>query len=251
MDNLFSIIEIEINSNCNLACSYCPNADHNRIESGEMTKETFSVLMDQLKELKFEGIVSFHFYNEPLLCKQLNYFVGELKKELPKVRLQIYSNGMFLNFERTTELFSLGVDYFVITKHEKIQANFIFDKTYELLNESLKKRVIYKYFEDIELNNRGGLLPHLSQNKEKDYSMFPCMIAKMFTVITLKGNVLTCYEDFNQEQVMGNIRVDTLRNIWFSSKYIKFRKELAKKRIDSSYELCRNCNNFTVISSEW
>lgn len=248
---LFSLIEIEINHSCNLACSYCPNANHERIEKGEMSTQQFLKIIGQLKDIEYSGLVSFHFYNEPLLCSKLNEFTEILKQYLPKTRLQIYSNGLFLNLERTMELFALGVDYFIITKHEMIKNDFVFDKTYEALSEELKKKVVYKNYQDIELNNRGGLIPHLSENKEKDFSEFPCMIANLFTVITIKGNVLPCYEDFNQSEVMGNINDNHIQEIWNSGKYMEFREVLRKKRKNSKSELCKNCNNFTVISGDW
>jgi radical SAM protein with 4Fe4S-binding SPASM domain len=250
-DPLFSLVEIEINHSCNLACSYCPNATAQRIETGEMSETQFRKIMIQLKDLGYKGLVSFHFYNEPLLCSKLNLFTAILKTELPEVRLQIYSNGLFLTLERTMELFEIGVDFFVITKHEAVKGDFVFEKTYKKLDDEFKKKIILKNFEEIELNNRGGLLPHLSENKEKDYSEFPCMIAKMFTVITLKGNVLPCYEDFNQTEVMGNINDNHIKEIWNSEHYSKFRNDLRKKRKLSDSALCKQCNNFTVISGEW
>jgi radical SAM protein with 4Fe4S-binding SPASM domain len=249
-ENNFSLIEIEINHSCNLACSYCPNALHKRIETGEMSTELFTNLMQQLEEKDYQGLVSFHFYNEPLLCSKLDLFVEILKAHVPKARLQIYSNGQFLNFKRTMELIELGVDYFCITKHEQMKAGYVFDTTIEMLSEENKKKVTYHKFSQIELNNRGGLLPHLNK-KEKNYSGFPCMIAQVFTVVTLKGNVLPCYEDFNQTEVMGNIGEKNIFEIWKSAPYVNFRKELKSKRSDSSSELCKKCDNFTIVSDDW
>lgn len=248
---MFKLIEIEINHHCNLACSYCPNSKFERVEKGEMDTELFTRLMTQLKDLDYDGFVLFHFYGEPLLCSKLNDFILIMKEYIPKARLQIYSNGLFLNYERTMELFKLGVDFFVITKHEEIKGNFVFDQTIEKLEKHYKEKIIYNKFSEIELNNRGGLLPHLESKGEKDFSSFPCMIAQLYTVITLKGNVLPCYEDFNQTETMGNIKEQHLRDIWNSDRYINFRSVLKKKRALSNSNLCRKCDNFTVIAKEW
>ena len=246
----FSLIEIEINHSCNLACSYCPNALHKRKETGEMSTELFTRLMKQLKDKDYQGLVSFHFYNEPLLCSKLDLFIEILKKHFPKARLQIYSNGQFLSYKRTMELIDLGVDYFCITKHEQMKAGYIFEKTLEQLSEENKKKVTFHKFNQIELNNRGGLLPHLNK-EEKNYSNFPCMIAQVFTVVTLLGNVLPCYEDFNQTEVMGNVGEMNIYDIWDTEHYSKFRKDLKKKRSNSSSELCKKCDNFTIVSDDW
>ncbi len=250
-EKMFNLIEIEINHGCNLSCSYCPNSSYERIEQGEMKIEVFELLMQQLKDLDYQGLVSFHFYNEPLLCSKLDLFVKLLKEYIPKARLQIYSNGLFLNYERTMELIEKGVDYFCITKHEKMKENYVFDQTMKKLSDENKKKVIYNSYTQIELNNRGGLLSHLENRTKKNYSKFPCMIAQVFTVVTVKGNVLPCYEDFNQTETMGNIQQMHIRDIWKQERYQKFRKELKKARENSSSSLCQNCDNFTVVSNEW
>lgn len=246
----FSLIEIEINHSCNLACSYCPNAEHKRIETGEMDTDLFKKLMKQLAEIDYDGLVSFHFYNEPLLCSKLDLFVGLLRDMVPKARLQLYSNGLFINYKRFRELVDLGVNYFCITRHEGIKEDFAFQKTLDQLTPEELKKVIFHNYKQIELNNRGGLLPHLN-NEKKDFSKFPCQIAQMFTVVTLKGNVLPCYEDFYQKEIMGNINDTHIKEIWESEHYKNFRRELKSKRSTSSSKLCQNCDNFTVVSDDW
>ena len=248
---MFKLIEIEINHHCNLSCSYCPNSKFERIEKGEMATELFIRLMSQLRDIEYNGLVMFHFYGEPLLCSKLDEFIKIMKEYIPDARLQIYSNGLFLNFKRIMELFHLGVDYFVVTKHEEIKENFIFEKTLDKLEQKYKERIIYNKYTEIELNNRGGLLPHLEKKGEKDFTGFPCMIAQLYTVITLKGNVLPCYEDFNQTEVMGNIGENSIKEIWNSPRYVEFRSFLKKKRGLSNSNLCKNCDNFTVISKDW
>jgi len=65
-------------------------------------------------------------------------------------------------------------------------------------------------------------------------------------VITVKGNVLTCYEDYNQKNIMGNINDEHIKEIWLKEDYVKFRNDL-KKGFRSKYEVCKTCNNMQVI----
>ncbi|MBI4722220.1 MAG: radical SAM protein [Candidatus Stahlbacteria bacterium] len=63
------------------------------------------------------------------------------------------------------------------------------------------------------------------------YSTHPCTIGYMFCLILADGNVLPCCASC---LVMGNIEEQGFREIWYSKKYVKFRKEgidLPKKKI--------------------
>ena len=78
------IVEIEINSQCNRKCKYCPNSISERKHKGDMNFSLFLTIMKQLKEIKFEGRISFHFYGEPFLSKNLNSFAGTAPMNGPK-----------------------------------------------------------------------------------------------------------------------------------------------------------------------
>ncbi len=237
-DGMFSVVEIEINNNCNMSCSYCPNSEHERIEKGEMSVETFEKIMTQLSEVEFRGRVSYHFYNEPLLCSKLDQFVVMTKKYLPRCVVDIYSNGTMLTKTRMNKLFELGVDKFTITEHEGVKPGYIFKKVFNELDSEQRKKVHFQGHEDLDLSNRAGLLEHIEGG---DVSLLPCFIPLFLTVITLKGNVLPCYDDFYQNHSMGNINELHIREIWNSEKYTTFRETLKKKNGRKSNPICAKC----------
>ena len=86
-----TVIEIEINSDCNLACSYCPNSKMKRKEQGEMKDEVLATILAQLKSIKYSGKIAFDFYNEPTIAKKFLEHVRLVKKELPQSFIEIYS----------------------------------------------------------------------------------------------------------------------------------------------------------------
>jgi len=200
LPEIFTAVEIEINSNCNLSCSYCPNNEHERIEKGSMKKELYYKIISDLKEIGFEGRISYDFYNEPTLCKNLVHFVAHTKQELPKVRIVLYSNGTRLDTELFNQLEHAGVDRYIITKHEEVK-DYVFEKTYSKLSEEQKNKVMYKHNSEIEKYNRGELLDHIG---DKIKNLTPCYIPSWLISITNKGTVLPCFEDFFQELSMGN-----------------------------------------------
>lgn len=241
---MFSVVEIEINSNCNMSCSYCPNGYDERVEKGQMSFESFSLIIDQLKSINFEGKVSYHFYNEPLLHKDLDKFVLYTKKQLKNVVIDLYTNGTMLTQEKFETLIESGVDKFTITKHEGISNSYIFDKTYSKLSEDQKKRVKYLGHEDLELSNRGGLLENIENKYPKG---LPCFIPLYHVVITLRGNVLPCYDDFYQTLTMGNVFDNSLSEIWNSEKYQEFRSRLRKKNGRMTEKVCSKCSNYKFL----
>src|SRR5688572_22866722 len=90
---LFTRVEIEINHDCNRKCWYCPNAVTERKTTGEMSRENFNKLMDQLNAVNFKGEISFHFYNEPMLAKDFLWFVETARNRLKESKLELYTNG--------------------------------------------------------------------------------------------------------------------------------------------------------------
>jgi len=239
---LFAKIEIEINHDCNRKCWYCPNAVAERKSSGEMSEETFLRLMDQLNDLNYRGDVSFHFYNEPMMAKKFMWFVETARKRLPHSKLELYTNGTLLTYEKFIHLYELGLDRFIVTKHFG-EKTFVFDETFSRLTDTHKERVIYQGHDDIHMTNRGGLI---KAGPESVPALSPCYIPNILMVVTHDGNVLPCFEDFDEKLVMGNFLHSDLLTIWNSEKYKSLRKNLrlGKRHMFSP---CSSCNRIEVL----
>lgn len=243
MKNL-KAIEIEINSECNRKCSYCPNAKQSRIEQGIMSIELFIKILVQLQSINFAGRISFSFYNEPLLARDLDNYASLVKEYLPKTNILLYTNGTLLTQNKIENLIKSGIDYFVVTKHEN-EENYLFDQVFMNLPETLvKNHIKYQSYQDIHLTNRGGLIPHLDKNFSKSNS--PCPIPMHIMTITNKGTIVPCFEDFDQVHAMGNINENTIKEIWNSKKYSIFRKKLLLG-LRKDFKVCSGCNRTEVL----
>lgn len=241
LDPLLKMVEIEINHHCNRACSYCPNSVAARKEQGEMTPELFTRIMTELQAHQYQGSISYEFYNEPMLAKNFEWFVATTRQYLPKNRIDLYTNGTLLSLEKFRLLSSLGISRFIVTKHQGI-SHYLFDKTYDELSDDEKKIVIYQNYKDLKLTNRGGIV---KAGPETPYHLTPCYIPQFLMVVTVLGNVLPCFEDFHEENIMGNIGQQNLKEIWESEKFKTFRKNLEKglRHLESP---CKNCNRLQV-----
>lgn len=243
VESLPLAIEIEINSDCNLSCVYCPNSKSQRTEKGHMAPEVFEKIMQQLQKYNYSGRISYHFYNEPTLSPNLNHFVALTKKYIPLAKSILYSNGTSLNKEKIDQLYADGLNRFVITEHHQAKLNnldFISD------DKSLYTTNRFKFstFKQIPMTNRGGAVKAGARIQEPLKT--PCFIPRCVLVITLKGNVVACYEDYFQSHVMGNINDQDIMDIWNSEKYVNFRNEL-KQGNRHKFEVCKTCNNQLII----
>lgn len=237
------VIEVEVNTQCNRSCSYCPVSRIPRLETGEMGINVYHCLLHQLQAIRFRGAQTFHWYSEPLIFKKLSLYVQLSKKYLPDCRRIIYSNGDYLTIKKIESLIQDGITGFVVTQHEAPPRTF--QNIYKKLPYELREKIIYRDFSEMTLTSRTGLISsHISDNNENQ----PCNNPSRHIVCSTHGNVIPCTEDFRQINQMGNILHTSLVDIWNNEKYIKFRRELSKGNRKIS-KACMNCNAFDYVNS--
>lgn len=241
----FKAVEIEINHDCNRSCAYCPNSRMERKAKGRMSRELFLRIMTQLRDLSYAGRISYHFYNEPLLCPDLDHFVSQTREFLPNSLIEIYTNGTLLDQKRLDTLLGLGVNKFTVTQHHGLK-DFPFARLYENLPVETQEKIKFQDYREIYLTNRGGLLK-VGYKKQTPPLNLPCLIPSALLVITVNGNVIPCFEDYEEKLVMGNIQERDLIDIWNSEQYVHFREDL-KRRQRQNHPVCRGCNRQTIIS---
>jgi radical SAM protein with 4Fe4S-binding SPASM domain len=241
----FFKVEIEINHECNRVCVYCPNAIAERKNQGRMEEKLFVRIMEQLQSIDYRGSISFHFYNEPLLSPDLDRFTAIAKEYLPNSRIDLYTNGILLTRERLESLIDLGIGKFMVTQHHGNEP-YAFAELFPALPPEIREKIKFRSFRELVLSSRGGVLKNVGYAKEKPPFDIACYLPSTLMVITVNGNVLPCFEDFHEKNVMGNVSDQTIMEIWKSPKYVNFRESLkAKKRAD--FPVCRECNCVLIL----
>lgn len=240
-----SVVEIEINHHCNRRCSYCPNAITERKTKGQMSLEFFKKIILELKDNNFTGRISNDFYNEPLLHPNIVDFVEFSKAQMPKVLYYIYTNGTLLSEDLFEALYSAGVDQFIITRQEADlnNLNYTFEKVYNQLSNEKKQLVKYRSFQTLSLTNRGGLLTNI-ENKVLPFT--PCHIPINMITVLVDGKIIGCFEDYEENLVMGDLKNQTLKEVLNSSKFLQFEKELAMG-LRHMYKPCQSCSRKEVL----
>lgn len=237
----FRAIEIEINHACNRRCSYCPNSIAERSNKGEIELDLLEKVLKELRAFNYSGRVSYDFFNEPTLHSNFKVILEMTRQALPLASIELYSNGTQLDSRSLTCLFEAGLSKAVITCHEG-ENEFSYAERFSKLPLMWRDRLTLRRYQDLKLTNRGGILRHLGDG----LALTPCHISAFLLVVTVSGNVLPCFEDFHENLVMGNVRDQTLMEIWASHRYQSFRAHL-KNGLRHLYPPCRGCNRTEVL----
>src|SRR4030095_7800955 len=111
-----SSVAIETTQHCNRRCGYCPVSIDPKPRRA-MRFEIFTEIIAQLRRIGFRGYLAYHFFNEPLLKRNLEKLIRHASERLPGVRHVIFTNGDLLTSGRAASLFSSGVNFVMVTNH--------------------------------------------------------------------------------------------------------------------------------------
>lgn len=207
-------------------------------------------------------VIQLHGYGAPLLDRNMPKYVKFLSQ---KGFLSYFScNPANINIEKTAEMFENGLSYIKYSmetvddeEHKKIRgkaSNFSlgYEKILKLL--ALKKERNYKTTVVITMLNLNrskqmdefkrlldafeGLDAYVYLKSEdqqwyrKDYHKTEsihwselCRHPWMSMTVKSNGEAAMCMEDFNNEIIFGDVKNESLYDIWNGEKYIQFRKD--------------------------
>lgn len=233
-NEFFTTVEVEVNTNCNRRCGYCPNGVLEPQSAPQlMTDAVFTQLLSHLQQLNFSGRISYHFYNEPLLRDDLEALINQTRQQIPAAHPVLYTNGDFLSEERYLSLRESGLEFIVISSHGGQEYP---QRAGQIVLDPKK----------LPLSNRGGIIPNI-QHAAKQAVNKPCYAPDEMLIITVCGDVLLCYEDASKKYVMGNIMEQSIESIWMSDPFVTLRTLLKKGRREKATDICRVCNNLAHI----
>jgi radical SAM protein with 4Fe4S-binding SPASM domain len=203
-----------------------------------MEPALFEKIIDELGDIDFDGRISYHFYGEPLIDKRLPGFVEYSKKRVPKSSSEIYSNGDFLTLDLFHEYLRRGLDNFLITQHD----NLIPDNLRHLMDhisDEEKKHITIRFAKDRYMINRSGLITDFGVPVEPLKTACDWPLTSM--VVTMTGNVVLCCNDYFETEVVGNVKEQSLVDVWTSKRFEEFRRALSQGDRTVS-KLCADCD---------
>lgn len=246
-DQLFNHIEVETINRCNGTCAFCPvNRNVDPREETKMSEELFYSIVDQLSAMDYSGKFTTFSNNEPLLDERIIEFNRYARAKLPKARMHLFTNGTLMTIDKFIALTDI-LDELVIDNYQqdlKLIKPCQEIKEYVDLNPELElnKKVTIVLRKPIEiLTSRGGDAP----NRETigDYSDDRCVLPYKQMIVRPDGKVSLCCNDATGKFTLGDLRTESIKDVWFGTRFKKVREALYKGRKYCGN--CKMCDTFT------
>ena len=222
-----------------MRCKWCPNSKYERglLKNKKLIDiNLFKKIIDELSEINYKESIHLYFFGEPLSDKRLPKLISYTRKKLPKVKIQINSNGILLNVLLYKKLCESGLDIFHISQYtskmpKNMEEVFKYLKTRPKSENKIKYRI---FTEDLALSNRGG-----NVKTKKIWDKPICTYPKAMLNIDYGGNVILCCNDYHSSIKFGNLKNERLLNIWYKPEYKKLRRDLKKGIF--KLPICKRC----------
>lgn len=237
----FKFISIETTTKCNRRCVYCPNHKHYRGDNFMPTR-LYKKIIKELKDMNYSGALSPSLYGEPLCDKRIIRLIKYTRKHLPNCAISFSTNGDGLTLEKINTLIKAGINEIGITIHEEKLDKYSSDLKKIAKKQKLQRRIDIETFSKNKRRkffNRGGLITKEDYNKLSFYHFKKCSYAVYHMNINYKGDVILCCNDFFGSYVYGNLKKESIMDIWLNPEYRKVRMNTANGVFE--LDICKRC----------
>lgn len=262
---LFNKVYFEVRTRCNGNCEFCAASIQNETRRDiEMPFELYKKVIDELKQLNYSGGIAYHVNNDPLIFKDLAKFVSRARQALPDAWIQILTNGRALTASKGAKLLEAGINELTINDYnDDLQAPLPKNV------QEFRDIVLPKYYKPEQigsghkpvLNSEANIFHFnvcrspassvktsragTSPNKRKPSTSVRGFCEHPFTQfnITADSRVSMCCADFFFSVPIGNVKNESIIEIWYGNQFNKVRKSLLKGD-RNAMETCRQCDYY-------
>ena len=262
---------LETCSLCNGACLFCPYKSVHAEPPIYLDEKYILSVIDEASGMDVERFSLFN-NNEPLLDERIYDYIKYVRKKMPSVRTTLSSNGKIITTDNLKRAIESGIDNFYIslptldTEMSKKLMGIDAEKVVETvlsLPKKLYKNVrfavpITRFFSkeeyarrfdhlgiryitwEMEANSRWDEFAEICKLAEIRYE-FGCDRPMDQAIISANGDVLLCCRDWNHEAVVGNVKEESLREIWIGERLRRYQEIIGQENYDM-IELCSSCS---------
>jgi len=257
-------IEIELVSDCNLRCTYCPRHYVNDLK-GYMDINLFKKIVDEARE--FNPILVLHRRGESMLHPNFNEMLNYLKGDFSEV--QMATNATYLNEDKFESIvnnltfLSFSLDTEKSFNNTRIPANYDVVKKkilkfldynqgrittqVSMVNVGQPKEEIEEFKEYwknkvdrvriYEAHSLDGKFGSLKNKRERK----PCIMPSYQMTIYDNGIVARCNHDWDTDG-MGDVNKNSILEIFNNEKYKNLRKQ--HKTLNITDKVCKHCDSW-------
>lgn len=268
-------LNIENTNICNADCAFCPHHEMKR-KQGSMNFNLFERIIDQAAEYDIP-VINIHGFGEPLLDKDFFRRVEYTRRKTNGI-ISTNTNASFIDEDNIVHLLECGLDKLYISfdaatadTYRKIRPKLDFDEVESNIKKLIRARrerrlkspKIYLSFVKCPANARelemylkkwrplvDGISVSFLHNWAGKYSgahllkdssrRDPCRILWTDMWITWTGEVIICCYDYEGEYMVGDLKMESITEIWQGEKL----KELRRLHIRREYDrigICKDC----------
>ena len=270
------VIEIQFHNMCNSNCLICPYKDMN-YKYQKMDNELFEKFLNEIDDKKLVRLIPY-LNNEPFLDNDFIKKVKTIRNKFKNIEIEISSNVSVVKKEEIVELSKLNINelrlsvfgYYKET-YKKMMPNLNRDTVFDKLkmiskimrnsntivsivmidnNEIMEEEFILMEELSKELGFNFERWGYLDRSNNVSYksnhicnnNVCNCEqnrpVERMH--ILSNGDVIFCCQDWKHSIILGNIKNNTISEIWNGTKYQEVRKSLYDKN-KKSPEICIKC----------
>ena len=269
-----SHVDIELSSLCNLNCAMCYTTTEEfkeKVNAGLIDFEVFKKIVDEGAKYGLYSI-RLSLRGEPFLHPEI-YEMIKYAKEKGIKEVSSLTHGGQIDEEKFEKLVDLGLDWLTISfdgigeMYEKIRHPLKFDdavqkiKNYQQIKKRKKsvKPVIkvqtvwpaisknpeefYKIFDTItDQIASNPLIDYLGNDTNIVYEKnFTCPQLWQRMVISSDGRVMVCANDEMGSHIVGDVKEDSVYDIWHGKKMNEARKIHLRHKGTEEMDVCKHC----------
>jgi len=203
-----------------------------------MEEQDYEKILNELGCIKYIGRIALHFFNEPLADNNVVLKVRKAHKLVPGATIAINSNGDYLNNKLLAQLKEAGLNRLYVTAYAdnalKRLNNISRNATIEE-NNILEIRRAPQF-----IGNRAGALDTIEINETL---IADCYLPSSQFVINYRSQVVICCNDYFEKVVLGNVKQNSLLDIWYGQAFKRVRNTLKNKN-RKAIATCVQCNYY-------
>jgi radical SAM protein with 4Fe4S-binding SPASM domain len=266
-----------LTNHCNLSCTFCAHSKMTR-KKGYMALKDYKKIVNEIAEEDPYADFWQGFYGESLLLKyKLVYLISYAKRKGLK-NVYINTNGILLNKELSEALIDSGLDKIVFSldsyyektylklrrneNFEKVKTNILdFIDLKKQLNSNIRievqlikypkvqnKKEIEKFKEYWEKHDANvKIKEYVTWTSSINFEMrhknrYPCSWLFRTMAITWNGDVAQCGCDYDAKFVAGNIKKNSIKEIWKGEL-----KRIRDLHLEENYDktlICGECKDW-------
>lgn len=258
---LFHRVGLETTKTCTRDCSFCPSRPDRGVVPEAMSDAIFDKIVSELEQLGYDGSVDMHGINEPLLDKKLEARLIDLRARCPRCFIQLSTNWDVMSrrpvdqqVERLKLLLDAGVNRLNVNDYsnrgdaERLSPSAGYLEAVVEPNSWRKGKPTDRLLTFgpfaapfTKIHNWGGYFE--GGGKGSSYCPKPSRQIQIWW----NGDIpLCCNQAPSRAAIMGNVKDNTLVEIWNNRNFFEYRFDLQDGRRVRS---CTGCTSPTAYPS--